>query len=136
MGNLDCLEIGCGAGRFTEIILELCQHVVSVDLSNAVDANRLNFPISESHEIIQGDVMKLPFSDQSFEVVLCLGVIQNTPNPEATIIALANQVKSGEWLVIDHYAKSLAWILRSAKYVLPILKRLPPRVALIIIERI
>jgi SAM-dependent methyltransferase len=136
MGNLDCLEIGCGAGRFTEILLELCQHVVSVDLSNAVDANRLNFPISESHQIIQGDVMKLPFADQSFELVLCLGVIQHTPNPEATIIALANQVKSGGWLVIDHYTKSLAWNLRSAKYVRPILKRLPPKVALRIVERI
>jgi SAM-dependent methyltransferase len=136
MGNLDCLEIGCGAGRFTEILLELCQQVVSVDLSNAVDANRVNFPISESHQIIQGDVMKLPFADHSFELVLCLGVIQHTPNPEATISALANQVKPGGWLVIDHYAKSLAWNLRSAKYVRPVLKRLPPRVALGIVERI
>jgi SAM-dependent methyltransferase len=80
--------------------------------------------------------MKLPFADHSFELVLCLGVIQHTPNPEATIIALANQVKPGGWLVIDHYTKSLAWNLRSAKYVRPILKRLPPRVALRIVERI
>jgi SAM-dependent methyltransferase len=132
----DCLEVGCGAGRFTEILVELCKHVVSVDLSDAVDANKLNCQISASHQIIQGDVMKLPFKLQNFELVLCLGVIQHTPNPEATIQALANQVKVGGWLVIDHYTKSLAWNFRSARYIRPLLKRLKPSVSFRIIENI
>jgi 2-polyprenyl-3-methyl-5-hydroxy-6-metoxy-1,4-benzoquinol methylase len=136
LNQLNCLEVGCGAGRFTEILLELCHHVVSVDLSNAVDANNLNFPVSESHQIIQSDVMKLPFKSQAFELVLCLGVIQHTPSPEATIGALANQVKVGGWLVIDHYTKSIAWNLRSAKYIRPVLKRLPHEAAFGIIEKI
>lgn len=136
LNQKNCLEVGCGAGRFTEILLEICQHVVSVDLSDAVDANKLNFPVSESHQIIQGDVMKLPFKHRAFELVLCLGVIQHTPNPEATISALADQVKVGGWLVIDHYTKSIAWNLRSAKYSRPVFKRLPPEVALGIIEKI
>ncbi len=98
LGKLDeinCLEVGCGAGRFTEILLENCQHVVSVDLSDAVDVNKSNFPVSEYHQIVQADVMKLPFESQVFDLVLCLGVIQHTPNPERTIGALANQVKVG-----------------------------------------
>jgi len=136
LDNLNCLEIGCGAGRFTEILLELCAYVVSVDLSDAVDANNLNFPISDSHVIFQGDVLKLPFKPEGFGLVLCLGVIQHTPNPEATITALAKHVKPGGWLVIDHYTNSIAWNLRSAKYIRPILKRLPPKNALRIVEKI
>ena len=38
------LEAGCGAGRFTEILLENNARVVSVDMSSAVDANQENFP--------------------------------------------------------------------------------------------
>jgi len=139
LGKLDqmnCIEVGCGAGRFTEILLEICKHVVSVDLSNAVDVNKLNFPVSESHQVIQADVMKLPFENQTFDLVLCLGVIQHTPNSEATISALANQVKVGGWLVIDHYTRSVAWNLRSARFLRPVFKRLPPKVAFGVIEKI
>jgi SAM-dependent methyltransferase len=135
LNQKNCLEVGCGAERFTEILLKICQHVVSVNLSDAVDANKLNFLVSESHQIIQGDVMKLPFKHRTLELVLCLSVIQDTPNPEATIRALADQVKVGGWLVIDHYTKSIAWNLRSAKYIRPVFKRLPPEVALGIIEK-
>ena len=85
LNQKNCLEVGCGAGRFTEILLEICQHVVSVDLSNAVDANKLNFPVSESHQIIQDDVMKLPFKHRTFELMLCLSVIQHTPNPQLVL---------------------------------------------------
>ena len=34
------LEIGCGAGRFTEVLLSFGASVCSVDFSSAVDANR------------------------------------------------------------------------------------------------
>ena len=32
-------EVGCGAGRFTEIMLEAGAEIVSIDLSDAVEAN-------------------------------------------------------------------------------------------------
>ena len=38
------LEAGCGAGRFTEILLHNGANVASVDMSSAVDANQENFP--------------------------------------------------------------------------------------------
>src|SRR3990172_5667020 len=38
------LEAGCGAGRFTEILLDAGARVVSCDLSSAVEANKANFP--------------------------------------------------------------------------------------------
>jgi SAM-dependent methyltransferase len=75
------LECGCGAGRFTEVLLRRHCVVTSVDLSEAVEANQENFPQSESHKIIQADITRLPLPPQQFELVRCLGVLQHTPNP-------------------------------------------------------
>tara|TARA_R110000796_G_scaffold118864_1_gene232727 strand:- start:88955 stop:89380 length:426 start_codon:yes stop_codon:yes gene_type:complete len=55
------LEIGCGSGRFTEVLLKYGDTVVSVDMSTAVIANKKNFPITEKHIIIQADMNSLPF---------------------------------------------------------------------------
>jgi SAM-dependent methyltransferase len=107
------LEAGCGAGRFTEILLEKGAIVTSVDLSDAVTANQENFPQDENHRIAQADILSLPFSPRQFDVVLCLGVIQHTPNSEDAIEALYDQVRPGGWLVIDHYRYSFGYYVRT-----------------------
>ena len=108
------LEAGCGAGRFTEILLEKGAFLVSSDLSSAVDVNQENFPQSEKHLIIQADINDMPFADDSFDVVVCLGVIQHTPNPEQTISNLYKLVKQGGSLVIDHYSFNRSHYFRLA----------------------
>jgi 2-polyprenyl-3-methyl-5-hydroxy-6-metoxy-1,4-benzoquinol methylase len=126
---INVLETGCGAGRFTEVLLTRpSAAVTSTDLSNAVDANQASCPQSDRHRIVQCDLYKLPFPTASYDVVLCLGVIQHTPDPEATIEALFAQVKPGGWLVIDHYAPSVAHYTKITALLLrPMLKRLSPR---------
>jgi 2-polyprenyl-3-methyl-5-hydroxy-6-metoxy-1,4-benzoquinol methylase len=130
------LEVGCGAGRFTERLLQYGTELVSMDLSTAVDANIQNFPITNSHSVIQADLTQIPFEENNFDLVVCLGVIQHTPNPEFTIECLAKQLKPGGYLVLDHYANSFAWKIRSARAFRVILKRLPPRIAFYICQRI
>jgi len=120
------LECGCGAGRFTEVLLTQGASVASVDLSGAVEANARNFPIGENHHIAQADILALPFEPESFDVVLCLGVVQHTRDPEATIRALYDQVAPGGSLVLDHYTYRLAWFLSSSPLVRAYLRRLPP----------
>jgi SAM-dependent methyltransferase len=123
------LEVGCGAGRFTEILLNEGAKVYSVDLSLAVEVNANNFPISDRHQVIQADVSSLPFRNETFEIVFCLGVIQHTPNPEETIEKLAKHLAPGGWLIIDHYGKSLSWFLRTAPLFRVFLKRQEPEKA-------
>ena len=120
------LEAGCGAGRFTEILLQQGALVQSIDLSRAVEANQRNFPQDERHRIAQADIRHLPFQPQQFDVVLCLGVIQHTPNPEESIAALARQVKPGGALVIDHYRHNLSYYTKTAMPLRALLRRLPP----------
>ena len=126
------LEVGCGAGRFTEVLLNKGANVCSTDISLAVDTNKANFPISSEHSVIQADVAYLPFKPDTFNIVFCLGVIQHTPNPEKTIEQLTNFVAPGGWLIIDHYGKSASWYFRSAPIARAILKRLPHERALYI----
>jgi 2-polyprenyl-3-methyl-5-hydroxy-6-metoxy-1,4-benzoquinol methylase len=108
------LEAGCGAGRFTELLIKHKANVWSVDSSCAVDANVKNFRITDLHKVFQADIINLPFQEESFDVVLCLGVIQHTPDPEETIGKLYRQVKPGGFLVIDHYRHRLSWYLHPA----------------------
>ena len=106
------LEAGCGAGRFTEILLNRGAIVVSVDLSEAVEANNNNFPINSNHYIAQADILDLPFEDDFFDVVLCLGVIQHTRNSEETIYSLYRHLKHNGSMVIDHYRVTLSFVTR------------------------
>lgn len=121
------LEAGCGAGRFTEVLLDGGARVTSIDLSDAVEANSENFPQSNTHRVAQCDILKLPFAPRQFDVVCCLGVIQHTPSPEATIAALYESVKPGGIMVLDHYAPTLSWYTKSAPLFRAMLKRLPPQ---------
>ena len=136
-GPVQVLEAGCGAGRFTEILLELPATVLtSTDLSSAVEPNQVNFPQSERHRIIQCDIGKAPFAPGQFDIVVCLGVIQHTRSPEQTIAALYDQVKPGGWLVVDHYTHSFARHTKLPMLLLrPLLKRVRPQTSLDVTRR-
>ena len=108
------LEAGCGAGRFTEVLLKKGAILVSSDLSSAVEVNLENFPNTDNHLVIQADINDMPFADETFDVVVCLGVIQHTPDTEKTIEDLYKLVKKGGTLVIDHYTFDKSNYLRTA----------------------
>jgi SAM-dependent methyltransferase len=130
------LECGCGAGRFTEILLCLGATVVSVDLSEAVEANRDNFPLSAKHQVLQADIENLPFLPGSFDVVFCLGVIQHTPNPERTIAKLYKQMIVGGLLVIDHYTYGVSDYTKTAGLFRFFLKRMPVEAGMRVTEKL
>src|SRR5687768_17188491 len=96
------LEAGCGAGRFTELLLQSGARVFACDLSDAVEANFENCSSYEGYFICQADIAKLPVRPGLFDLVICLGVIQHTPDPEAALRALAAHLKPGGLLVVDH----------------------------------
>ena len=96
------LEVGSGAGRFTEVLLKYGAIVDSLDFSEAVEANKKNNE-SNSLTLCQASVYNLPFESMSYDFVICLGVLQHTPNPEKSIDKLWEMAKSGGFIVIDHY---------------------------------
>jgi SAM-dependent methyltransferase len=123
--GLRVLEAGCGAGRFTELLVGAGALVHAIDLSGAVDANRLNIGERGNYAVAQADIRALPFPAGAFDVVMCLGVLQHTPSPEASIAALWRMVAPGGQLVIDHYAWTLSWLTKLAPLYRKILNRMP-----------
>ncbi len=97
------LECGAGAGRFTEWLVDAAGTLVSLDLSSAVDANLKNCAGKRPYLLVQADMNRTPLPKKFFDVVFCLGVLQHTPSPEASIASLADHVKPDGLLVIDHY---------------------------------
>jgi 2-polyprenyl-3-methyl-5-hydroxy-6-metoxy-1,4-benzoquinol methylase len=124
------LEIGSGAGRFTEILVDFGADIISSDFSAAVDANaRSNRAAIERGQlsIVQGDVFALPFKEQAFDIVVGYGMLQHTGNPKRALHSLWKHVKPGGLLLVDQYQLSFRNFL-PIKYLLrPITKRLPPR---------
>jgi 2-polyprenyl-3-methyl-5-hydroxy-6-metoxy-1,4-benzoquinol methylase len=137
-GRVEVLEAGCGAGRFTEVLLQLPRvSLTSTDLSAAVEPNQENFPQSDRHRIVQCDINAAPFTPEQYDIVVCLGVIQHTENPEQTIANLYSHVKPGGHLVIDHYTHMLSRYTKLTWLLLrPILKRLPPERSMAVTERL
>ena len=123
------LEVGCGAGRFTEVMLAAGARVFACDLSTAVEANYENCRhLSPDYFVCQADALKLPVAPRSFDFVVCLGVIQHTPSPEETIAALARYVRAGGTLVLDHYPSEYP-LTKSRALTRKVLLKLPPRLA-------
>jgi SAM-dependent methyltransferase len=129
------LEAGSGAGRFTEILVQTGAAVFSFDYSLAVDANRQNNGRFENLCLFQGDIFHIPLQPKSFDKVLCLGVLQHTPDPERAFFSLTQYIKPNGELVVDVYAKRLTALI-CWKYLLrPITKRMDKRVLHTIVER-
>jgi 2-polyprenyl-3-methyl-5-hydroxy-6-metoxy-1,4-benzoquinol methylase len=128
------LEGGCGAGRFTEILLESNSLITAIDLSVAVLANFENNGKNPNLRIARASITELPFEKEQFDVVFCPGVVQHTPDPSKSILELYKQVKPGGWLIFDQYRYNLSTILKVTWIFRLILKRLSPEKGLIITD--
>ena len=102
------LEAGSGAGRFTEVLLKYGALLDSFDYSNAVNANAKNNG-DRAFSLAQGDIRAIPFAPSTYDYVVCLGVLQHTPDTEESIDRLWEMVAPGGRLIIDHYAWNL-WL--------------------------
>ena len=100
------LEAGSGAGRFTEVLLKHAAKLDSFDYSDAVEANALNNG-DKDFTLVQADIRAMPFETNSYDFVICLGVLQHTPDTEESIARLWDMVAPGGRLVIDHYRWNL-----------------------------
>lgn len=113
------LEAGCGAGRFSKIVLEHTEaELYSVDYSNAVEANFKNNGPHTRLKLFQASIYELPFAPAQFDKVFCFGVLQHTPDPERSIKALTEMVKPGGELIVDFYPHNGWWTMLQAKYLL------------------
>jgi SAM-dependent methyltransferase len=117
----DVLEVGSGAGRFSQIVLDYTKaNLYSVDYSNAVEANWNNngHHGSSRFKLFQASVYDMPFEGNQFDKVFCFGVLQHTPDFEQSVKCLIEKCKPGGELVVDFYHIKGWWTTIMAKYIL------------------
>lgn len=113
------LEVGCGAGRFTQIVLDnMNASLYSIDFSNAVEANFKNNGHNKKLHLFQASIYEMPFAPNQFDKVFCMGVLQHTPDVERSVKSLISMVRHGGELVIDFYPYKGWWTKLHAKYIL------------------
>ena len=120
------LEVGCGAGRFTQVMLDAGAEVWSLDYSTAVDACWGNNGPHPKLCVVQGNLYDMPFERSSFDKVLCFGVLQHTPDVKRAFMSLPSFLKPHGKLAVDFYRKE-KWPTRwTSKYLWrPLTKRMP-----------
>ena len=120
------LEVGSGAGRFSQIILDYTKAILySVDYSNAVEANYKNNGPHERLHLFQASIYEMPFAKAQFDKVLCLGVLQHTPNFEQSVKSLIDMAKPGAEVIVDFYGINGWWTKLHAKYLFrPVTKKM------------
>ena len=120
------LEVGCGAGRFTEVLVSTGAEVVAVDATSAVEACRET--VGDRATIVQADLFDLPFPEASFDRVFCFGVLQHTPDPRAAFLTIVRYAKPGGRIAADVYKRAHYVDRWSAKRLWrPLTTRLPRR---------
>ena len=92
-----CVDVGCGNGAFTELLIERCApvEVQGIDPS----AGQLAFA-RERHkakvaEFRQGDAMALPFPDRTFDAAFMALVIFFVPEPAKGVAEMVRVVRPG-----------------------------------------
>ncbi len=138
LSGVNVLEVGSGAGRFSQIFLDHTKgNLYSVDYSDAVTANfKNNGHHGDRFHLFQASVYEMPFPDNSFDKVFCFGVLQHTPDFKKSVQCLIAKAKQGGEVVVDFYPIRGWWTKIHAKYIFrPFTKQMSHEKLLRLIEK-
>jgi 2-polyprenyl-3-methyl-5-hydroxy-6-metoxy-1,4-benzoquinol methylase len=120
------LDVGVGAGRFSDVAARWGADVVGVDISFAVESARANLERYPTAQVIQADIFQLPFADASFDYIFSIGVLHHTPDCRAAFAALPRLLKPRGEIAIWLY-NAYADNLRVNTFYRDLAQRLPNR---------
>ena len=94
------LDMGCGGGRSLKFLLPTTKNLVGIDHDkNVVEHAKENFKDYPEVKIILREGKDLPFKDESFDFVLCLGTFVNLGNERFDILNEMKRVLKKEGLI-------------------------------------
>jgi ubiquinone/menaquinone biosynthesis C-methylase UbiE len=95
--GLRWIDIGCGSGAFTELIVDGCapREVQGVDPSDAQLDFARKRPAARLAQFQKGEAMALPFADQRFDVAAMALVIFFVPDPAKGVAEMRRVVAPG-----------------------------------------
>src|SRR6185503_16514299 len=93
--GLRWIDVGCGNGAFTELLVERCApvEVHGIDPSEGQLAFARTRPAARVAEFRQGDAMALPFPGDRFDAAVMALVLVFVPEPAKGIAEMARVVR-------------------------------------------
>lgn len=124
------LEGGCGGGQHTAFMAPFAARITAVDL-NTVDLAQERTKEFKNVRFVEADVAAMDLGE-TFDVVLSVGVVHHTDDPDATARNLIRHLKPGGRLVLWVYSREgnflVEWGVEPARKLF--LRRLPRTVLL------
>jgi SAM-dependent methyltransferase len=118
----DVLDVGCGAG------LDLVRLAGAGARASGIDISRASLLLAHQYLetagsraiLVQADAARLPFSDASFDLVLCHGVLPFAPDPGAIVAECRRVLREGGLAIVVAYNRvSVMSALRAISAVTP-----------------
>lgn len=100
------LDAGCGMGRYLRVVAtQGPRRVLGIDLSGAVVAAKELTGDLPNVQVVQGDLLRLPFAPASFDHIYSLGVLDHTPDPKRAFLELTRLLRPGGRIAIWVYPR-------------------------------
>ena len=110
LANKAVLEIGCGQGAGTEILLRHCgaDRVVAFDFDpvQLAAARKRHYAYgSRKAMLFQGDAARLPFPDRHFDAVIEFAILHHVPEWPLALREIARVLKPGGLFLYEEYLR-------------------------------
>jgi SAM-dependent methyltransferase/uncharacterized protein YbaR (Trm112 family) len=124
------LDVGCGMGKYTDLVSDLGAEVVGLDLSLSLLRAREKTRHKPNVHLVQGNIFFPPLKRDLFDFIFSVGVLHHTPNTERAFKEAASLVKPGGRFSIWVYPSALIRYERISRFIQddvlrPVLRRLP-----------
>jgi 2-polyprenyl-3-methyl-5-hydroxy-6-metoxy-1,4-benzoquinol methylase len=96
------LEGGCGGGQHTALMASVASSVTAVELNTAEIARKRNQAASNV-TFVDADLCTMKL-DKRFDIVICIGVIHHTDDPDACFRTLYDHCRPGGRVIIWTYS--------------------------------
>ncbi len=100
------LEIGCGTGQLGAFLSVGGRAVVGVDMSTASLGLASDFKRAQGLKdcnFMQGDLFALPLQPESFDLVICKGVLHHTADARRAFASVCKYARPGGYVLVGLY---------------------------------
>jgi len=106
--NSRILDVGCGDGRSLKILLPITKNLIGLDHDEEVVIHAQNsFKNNKEVKIISGEGINLPFENDSFDLILCLGTFANLGSERLGVLnEMIRVLKKGGLMFIGSYSEN------------------------------
>jgi ubiquinone/menaquinone biosynthesis C-methylase UbiE len=106
------LDMGCGTGVFTIDILSFGPHVIGLDISQPMVIRACHKAKKYPFSGIVGDMMSLPFADDSFDKVVSMTAIEFVKDAQRAVKELFRVTRRGGRIVVTTLNSLSPWAAR------------------------